>query len=174
MRETVGVHIRHVAEGPGRRVSVRTLTHTPEGVHARNSAVLRHPPCYTYGQVEPLVLLNQITSEVAEDRYFRVSFPGNRPRDSAASAYFICVREPTPFTTLSVRSSVRSSAPCPAVLPRLMFLLCARCNTTCTNKTAPFDPIPLLPSSFRLVRSLSVLGAMKTEMFLVIACCNGT
>lgn len=93
-------------------------SHT-EGVHARDSTALRHPSRYTYGQVEPLVLLNQITSEVAEDRYFRVSFPGNRPRDSAASAYFICVREPTSFTTLSVHSSVRSSAPCPAVLPRL-------------------------------------------------------
>lgn len=144
-------------------------SHT-EGVHVRNSTAL-HPSRYTYGQVEPLVLLNQITSEVAEDRYFRVSFPGNRPRDSAASAYFICVREPTPFTTLSVHSSVRSSAPCPAVLPRLVFL---RCNTTCTNKTALFDPIPLLLSPFRLVWFLSVLGTMKTEMFLVIACCNDT
>lgn len=39
---------------------------------------------YRYGQVEPLVLLNLITSGPGGDRYFRVSFPGNRPRDSAA------------------------------------------------------------------------------------------
>lgn len=96
-------------------VCAPSLAH--EGAHARNSTALLHLSYYTYGQVEPLVLLNQITSEVAEDRYFRVSFPGNRPRDSVASAYFICVREPTPFTTFSARSSIRSSAPCPAVSP---------------------------------------------------------
>lgn len=84
------------------------------------------PPSYSYGQVEPLVLLNLITSEVAEDRYFRVSFPGNRPRDSAASVYFIprVYADPDPFLPPSffislsllhlafspiVRSSIRSS-----------------------------------------------------------------
>jgi len=73
----------------------------PSRTERRCSRELRATlPVYTYGQVEPLVLLNLITSEVAEDRYFRVSFPGNRPRDSAASAYFICVRGPTLFTTL--------------------------------------------------------------------------
>lgn len=99
--ETVGTHTHHNCGGSGALrkcahshilMKVRTKVFTLEGAPQRC-------PYYTYGQVEPLVLLNLITNE---DRYFRVSFPGNRPRDSAASAYFICVREPTPFTTLSV------------------------------------------------------------------------
>jgi len=74
----------------------------PSCVHARAHegcarARGESSPGYGCGQVEPLVLLNLITSEVVEDRYFRVSFPGNRPRDSAALVYFIRVRGPTPF-----------------------------------------------------------------------------
>jgi len=85
-----------LAKGLSRMYAAPSCVHAraPEGcARARGES----SPGYGCGQVEPLVLLNLITSEVAEDRYFRVSFPGNRPRDSAAPAYFIRVRGPTPF-----------------------------------------------------------------------------
>lgn len=65
---------------------------------------------YRYGQVEPLVLLNLITSGPGGDRYFRVSFPGNRPRDSAARHILYAFRLADPIynpVRLSVRSFVR-------------------------------------------------------------------
>ena len=67
---------------------------------------------YRYGQVEPLVLLNLITSGPGGDRYFRVSFPGNRPRDSAARHILYAFRLADPIynpVRLSVRSFVHSS-----------------------------------------------------------------
>ena len=67
---------------------------------------------YRYGQVEPLVLLNLITSGPGGDRYFRVSFPGNRPRDSAARHILYAFRLVDPIYNPvhpSVRSSVRPS-----------------------------------------------------------------
>lgn len=152
MRETVGVHIHHIAEGPGRCVSVRTLTRTP-GVFTLATS-LRCPSRYTYGQVEPLVLLNQITSEVAEDRYFRVSFPGNRPRDSAASAYFICVREPTPLPpSLFIRLSVR--------LPRVQPFSLASCFsvvTPCAQTRPPYLTLSLSCRLFDLYDSYQYLA----------------
>lgn len=136
-----------------------SYTYTYESVRARgNSAAL---PRYTYGQVEPLVLLNLITSE---DRYFRVSFPGNRPRDSAASAYFICVREPTPFTTLS--SPVRLPV-CLLVPSHLPLASCSFVVIHCNTKTS-CERANLLPP-FRFM-----LNAMKVKMFLVVICCNNT
>lgn len=94
MKQPVRIYTLHCGGSGALRKCVRT-SHTlirTKVFRARgNSAAL---PRYTYGQVEPLVLLNLITSE---DRYFRVSFPGNRPWDSAASAYFICVCESTPI-----------------------------------------------------------------------------
>lgn len=66
---------------------------------------------YRYGQVEPLVLLNLITSGPGGDRYFRVSFPGNRPRDSAARHILYAFRLVDPIYNPvhpSVRPSVRS------------------------------------------------------------------
>lgn len=70
---------------------------------------------YRYGQVEPLVLLNLITSGPGGDRYFRVSFLGNRPRDSAARHILYAFRPADPiyhpvrsFVPRSLRSFVRS------------------------------------------------------------------
>ena len=65
---------------------------------------------YRYGQVEPLVLLNLITSGPGGDRYFRVSFPGNRPRDSAVRHILYAFRLVDPIYNPvhpSVRPSVR-------------------------------------------------------------------
>ena len=79
---------------------------------------------YRYGQVEPLVLLNLITSGPGGDRYFRVSFPGNRPRDSAARHILYAFRlvDPIynpvhPSVRPSVRPFVRSSIR-PILVPR--------------------------------------------------------
>lgn len=140
-------------------------SHT-EGVHARSTTALRHPSRYTYGQVErwsclirlqarwPRIdifawVFQAIGREIARPRHILYAY-ANRPRLPPSLCPFVC-----PFVCpVSSRFS-------------LVFL---RCNTTCTNKTALFDPIPLPLSPFRLVWSLSVLGAIKPEMFLVIAC----
>lgn len=76
---------------------------------------------YRYGQVEPLVLLNLITSGPDGDRYFRVSFPGNRPRDSAARhiLYAFGLVDPIYHSVhSSVPRSLRSFVRSPTSSPR--------------------------------------------------------
>lgn len=170
MRETVGVHIHHIAEGPGRCVSVRTLTRTQRVFHR-----LGTPLRYATRPVIPMVrssrwsclirlqarwpgidifawVFQAIGREIARPRHILYAY-ANRPRlpPSLSIRLSVCLPRVQPF------------------LPRLVFL---RCNTTCTNKSALFVPIPLRLSPFRLVQFLSVLGAMKTEIFLVIMSCN--